>query len=93
MVNEEFILKTLRIFYSGHKTWLVKTLVIAGLSIIARPLWEPLVVAHLNKYIQLDVPNSDWAGWILLLIGIPVYVLNEWFGKSHTKPNSKDVGL
>lgn len=88
MKKEEFILQVLRIFYPGHKTWLVKTLVIAGLSIIARPIWEPIVASILEQYIKVDIPNSDWAGWVLLLTGIAVYVLNEWFENSKKQNQS-----
>lgn len=84
MKKEEFILQILRIFYPGHKTWLVKTLVIAGLGIISRPFWEPIVVGMLKEYTKIDIPNADWAGWVLLLIGLTVYGLNEWFEYSKT---------
>jgi len=93
LTRQEFILKILRIFYPSHKTWLVKTLIIAGLGIITRPFWEPILVGLLEKHIEVNVPNADWAGWVLIVIGLAVYVLNEKVGRAVEKPNSKDIQL
>ena len=93
MKREEFILQLLRIFYPNHKTWLVKTLVITGLGIISRPFWEPILTGLLKKYVEVDIPNTDWVGWVLLTIGLAVYVLNELMGIPREKPNAKDIQL
>ncbi len=93
MISKEFVLQVLRILYPGHKTWLVKTLVISGLSLICRPYWEPILTSLLKNYVELDIPNTDWVGWGLLTIGLTVYTLNEWIGKSNEGPNIKDIEL
>lgn len=41
----------------------------------------------------LDIPDADWVGWVLLTIGLTVYLLNEWIGRSSGSPNIKDIQL
>ena len=91
--NKEFILKVLRIFFPGHKTWLVKTFVLAGLGIVTRPLWEPITLALLNKYVEITIPDYDWAGWVLIVIGVSLYLFNLWFENVDRIPNKNDVEL
>ncbi len=93
MIDKEFVLQVVRIFYPGHKTWLVKTLVIAGLGLICRPFWEPILIGLLKDYVELDIPDADWVGWVLLAIGLSVYALNEWIIRFNKAPSSKDIQL
>ncbi|MFC1751424.1 hypothetical protein ACFL2V_21840 [Pseudomonadota bacterium] len=87
MSNREFILLVLKFFYPQQKTWIVKTLVLSGIGIICRPFWEPILIGLLNTNFgsELNIPDFDWAGWILLVTGIIIFSINQWHQRTDAK--------
>lgn len=86
--QRQFLIIVLRIFFPGHRTWIVKTLILSGLAIVVRPFWEPLIEAYLKDKFGVSVPNIDPAGWVLLALGIILYLVNIWFERNQPKLNS-----
>lgn len=62
-------------YLSLKATWLNKIthlIVFAGITICSQPIWEPILVATLSKYLLISVPDgpSPWLGVSLVIIGL-----------------------
>lgn len=58
-----------------------RVLLVAGVSIVAAPFWQPVVSAYLE--IQLKIPvgaSAATAGWILIALALANYGYCEWIG-------------
>lgn len=76
--NEQKAWKVIRLFFPEQRRWVVRVLVVAGLSMLSVPLWEPYLNAFLARYIDLSVPSPNATfGWILLVLGIIGVIANE----------------
>lgn len=74
----DFLIKVIQLFWPDLKKWIVRALVLAGLSLIVQPVWEPLLQSALEKYFQLriSIPETEVTGWVLLTVGVLLYLAN-----------------
>lgn len=72
----EYFLIIVRLFFPGHRTWIVKTLVLTGLGMVSIPIWEPFVAAILENKYGIQIPPVGAGGWALILIGVLLYIFN-----------------
>jgi len=75
--TQDFIVRVLKIFFPGHKTWIVKALTFASLAVLVQPFWEPFAEAIVKSYLGVTVPSPPmWIGWTLLVTGVFLYIAN-----------------
>ena len=80
-----FLYKVLKLWWGDPKTRLPTTITIAGLPLIISPWWQPLVVAVLPQWLEIDsrvFENSEItmviSGWLLTGIGIVLYIYRTY---------------
>lgn len=72
----DFIYKLLVLFKLDHKSWLVKTFVIAGLGLVLQSLWVSLVEQIFKLDLTSKLPDQIH-GWALILVGVLIFLLNR----------------
>ena len=77
----EFLLAVLRLWFGDPRTRIPKFLIVASIPLIASPWWQPVLYSTLDQWLQLDLSIIEHAdqlmfvsGWILLAIGIGLYL-------------------
>ena len=74
----QFILATLRLYWGNPETRLLKIIVVAGLALLASPIWELLIflIAREKNSAIIDryQDGSQITGFILLSIGVGLFV-------------------
>ncbi|MNV52177.1 hypothetical protein D3C71_1442570 [compost metagenome] len=70
----------IRIIFPEQRRWLVRVFVGAGVAAALGPYWEPYVIALAKRYLDVQVPTGapQITGWVLLFIGLAIYVRNEY---------------
>lgn len=76
-INKELIQRVLSVLFPEQRKWIVRVLVLAGISIVSAPFWEPYLNAALTNYFGVSVPMPNaTTGWILLALGIVGAICN-----------------
>lgn len=71
------IIEIIQLFRPHQNKWIVTTLVLSGIAMIAKPWWEPLIRAIIGKK-ELVLPDTSVAGWLMLSLGIGLHLLNRY---------------
>lgn len=93
----DFIYKILVIFRLDHKVWLVKTLMISGITLISQPVWSIFLEGFVAKSFDIEIPNSTPYGLILIALSLLIFLLNRHdlikFDTWHTHKTSQIINL
>lgn len=77
MIQELFRL-LVRLLFPELRKKIIWALVIAGISLVSGPGWQPYVNAILQHFWSITIPPADVAtGWILLSLGLLFFVAGE----------------
>ena len=66
----------MRIVFPGQRTWVVKTFVLAGIGAVTQPFWQPYIELYLKKHHNIVIPNTVVTGWVLIAVGVCLYLLS-----------------
>lgn len=85
-------------YYFKPKTafWLTCYLVVAGVGLICRPLWEPFVATLAEKLLDREIPEYDaWIPWALIGIGISIFIFDRLlsFFEQNGKETDVKIGI
>ena len=73
----DFIYKILVLFKLDHRTWIVKTLLLAGITLITQSIWGVLVEQYITKHFQYEIPDLTVHGWVMVTFSLLVFMLNR----------------
>ena len=77
----------IRLFFPEQRKWVARILIVAGISMVTGPMWEPYAKAALEHYAGFSVPAIDvTTGWVILILGLAVFSINEVLDR---RPNIK----
>lgn len=74
----DFILELVRIIKPDHRKWMVRIFVLAGIPLVSSSYIQAIVEAQIKRELQIDLAVTEIPGWILLAIGVVVYVFNNY---------------
>ncbi|MGX5835090.1 FKBP-type peptidyl-prolyl cis-trans isomerase [Aeromonas piscicola] len=87
----DFFLEVIRIFKPDQRKWLVRTFVLAGISMVSSKFWQPWVEAILEQKLNIDLSYASVPGWALIVIGLVIHGFNVYQDKASKKePTFKD---
>jgi hypothetical protein len=87
----DFLLEILRIFKPDQRKWIVRIFITSGIGLISSKFWQPWVEAILEKEFGIDLSYTSVPGWILISIGLLLYIFNTWQDKeAHKEPTFKE---
>jgi len=69
-----------RLLFPQQRKWVVRVLVVAGISMLISPVWAPYVAALLETFLGTKMPSTDAApglGILVLAMGLGVHLFNE----------------
>jgi hypothetical protein len=81
----DFLLEVIRIFKPDQRKWIVRIFIVSGIGMISTPFWQPWIEALLEKEIGLNLAYTAIPGWILITLGLLIYIFNEWQAKQSAK--------
>ena len=74
----EFLLEAFRIFRPNQRTWMVRIFIVSGIPLVSSSFWQPWVEAWLERELGFSVSYVSTPGWILIAIGIIIYIFNHY---------------
>ncbi|WP_429752595.1 FKBP-type peptidyl-prolyl cis-trans isomerase [Vibrio minamisatsumaniensis] len=87
----DFALEVIRVFKPEQRKWLVRTFVLAGISMISSPWWQPFIEALIEQKLDIDLSVASAPGWVLITIGLALHGFNVYQDKESKKePVFKD---
>lgn len=81
----DFLLEVFRIFKPDQRKWIVRFFIVSGIGMISTPFWQPWIEALLEKEIGINLSYTSIPGWILIAIGLIIYLFNNWQEKQSKK--------
>lgn len=74
----QFLIQVIQILRPDLKKWIVRTFVLSGIALLSQRIWEPYLQSALQQYVQLNIPNTEPTGWVLIVIGISLFLFNTF---------------
>ncbi|WP_104003253.1 hypothetical protein [Marinobacterium lutimaris] len=81
----DFLLEVIRIFKPDQRKWIVRIFIVSGIGMISTPFWQPWIEAILEKEVGLNLSYTAIPGWILIVLGLLIYIFNEWQSRQSAK--------
>ena len=81
-----FLIKVIHILKPNQERWIVAIFIGAGISMLSQRIWEPYAQAFLDKYFQINIPDTTYTGWAFVAIGVGLHLLNmyvKYLAKPH----------
>lgn len=86
-----FVLELVRIFKPDHRKWMVRIFIISGIPLVSSSFIQTLIEKAIEKEFDLDLGFTSIPGWILIGIGICIYVFNIYQeNQSHKEPTFRE---
>lgn len=73
-----FLLDVVKVFKPDLRKWMVRTFVVAGIGLLSHRFWEPYAEAILNMTLNINPRTSDITGWIFIVTGVLLFLLNRY---------------
>ena len=79
------------IFLPRFNTKITSIVVVAGLGIVATPLWEPIVVEVIRSIagIEVSLPGESWHGLVLVGVGLVYNVVSQLLDSANRNIEAK----
>ena len=81
----DFALELVRILKPDHRKWMVRIFIISGIPLVSSSFIQSLIETAIEKEFNLDLGLASIPGWILIAIGLFIYVFNIYQEKQLKK--------
>ena len=79
------------LFRPNITKWIVRTLIISGIALLSPMFWQQAVSVLLRDKLSINIPDGlPIAGWILLLLGLLIYLIDRVL-EGRDKPNKPNA--